>query len=275
MTSGKNEKMENAAPERPEKIFQLLDRVRKGGPVNIRDDQYDYLTIRDAARSYGRRIGLIDIGRFSLFQMESLAKAGIAIYSSDEARADIEELDSVRKACAKAGSFLAYFLNSGLTDGNPPGKIPFPSLKELAERGVYMHVSNRQKKQDGIRLEELSRSCCKGGSWLVYYHHGLLDSFLADLAASGAWIHLSDQGLATEEDLLFFRKLADHGKRLVLFVEKTLPLSFLRDMYRAGIFLFFKTPPIEPGSPRDILEKKAGRKKLKVNAYYISNAFLP
>jgi len=275
MSNEARKKIENTAPETPEKIFRLLDRVRKGGPVNIRDDQYDYLTIMDAARSYGRRIGLIDSGRFSLLQMESIAKAGIAIYSSDEARADIEEIGLIRKACAKGGSFLAFFLNAGLRDEDRQGKIPFPVLKELAESGVYMHVSNRQEKHDGSRLAELSRSCRRGGSWLVYYHHGPLESFLADLAASGAWIHLSDQSLAKDEDFLFFRELAGRGKRLVLFVEKILPASFLRDMYRAGVFLFFKTPPIDPGSPHEILEKKAGRKKLKVKAYYTSYAFLP
>jgi len=275
MTNGIIEKLETAESETPGKIFRLLDLVRKGGPVIIRDDHYDFPTILDVARSHGRRLVLIDSGRFNGIQMESLGRVGVSFYSSDDARTDIEEIGLIRKACSKGGSFLAFFLNAGLDEGDRPGKIPLPLLKRLAEGGVYFHLSNLPKKRDGSPLVELSRCCRQGGSWLVYYHHGSLDPFLHDLAAAGAWIHLSDQSLTGDEDLAFFRELAGHGKRLVLIVESLLPESFLRYVYRAGVYLIFKTPPLEPSSRRAALEKKAGRKSLNFRAYYISTAFLP
>ena len=267
---------ENETPESPEKLFRLLDKVRQSDSAVVRDDQYEFLTFMDAARFRGRHFGLIDSGRFSGLEMESLGRAGVSFYSSDEARTDSEEIVTIRRACAKGGSFLAYFLNGDLAvEQVRQGGIPFPSLIKLAESGVYLHVSNRNGKRDESLLADLGRSCRRGGSWLVYYHHGPLRDDLSGLAETGAWIHLSDRSLGGDEEIALCRELARRSKRLVLIVESIRPAGFLQEMWRAGVFLRFMTPPVEPGSALGVLERKARKKTLDTRAYYISNAFIP
>ncbi len=263
-------------PESPEKIFRLLDKVRESDSAIVRDDQFEFLTFMDAARSGRGHFGLIDSGRFSGYQMELLGREGVSFYSSDEARTDSEEIGSINKACAKGGSYLAYFLNGELAaEGAGQGGIDFPSLVQLAERGVYLHLSNRNGKRDESLLADLGRSCRKGGSWLVYYHHGPLRADLSGLARTNAWVHLSDRSLEGDEEMEQFRKLARRGKRLVLFVERIRSADFLQEMWRAGVFLRFMTPPAEPGSALEALENKARKKTMNPRAYYISNAFIP
>jgi len=267
---------ENETPESPEKLFRLLDKVRQSDSAVVRDDQYEFLTFMDAARFRGRHFGLIDSGRFSGLEMESLGRAGVSFYSSDEARTDSEEIVTIRRSCAKGGSFLAYFLNGELAaEGAGRWGIDFPSLVQLAESGVYMHLSNRNGKRDESLLADLGSSCRKGGSWLVYYHHGPLRVDLSGLARTNAWIHLSDRSLEGEEEMAQFRKLARRGKRLVLFVESIRSADFLQEMRRAGVFLRFMIPPAEPGSALAALENKARKKTMDPRAYYISNAFIP
>ncbi len=158
-----------------------------------------------------------------------------------------------------------------------PGRPPYSILLVLAGDGFILHASNREYARDVLRLSELAEEAHKGGGFLVYYYHGAADAGLVELASRRAKIHLSDK-LLQESDLELMTavlKASRAGRsKLVLYVEKGMPISFLKKLFNAGATLLFKTPPNDRESPMGELERNARRRQLRPGTYYLHTTFL-
>lgn len=264
----------------PEGIFKLLDRTAKGRGMIVRDDQFSFSELLDAARMCCRqrqRFHLIDTGKLSLFELEWLGEAGTDIYTSDEARPKVEELDFLARACARGKAVVAFF-HHGRTEEKAGEQDSLPFLEALAHRGVYLHLSNREKERSLGGLSRLASACRRGDVWLVYYHHGPFAKQIGDLIREGAWVHLSDRSLSSGEA---FSSLAETIKeysgnkpRVVVHIEEGLAAQALLDLERTGAFLLFKTPPSDYRSIVSAIEKRAKKRRLDFRAYYLHTTFL-
>ena len=277
-----NEILKDTNVELPKKAYELLSRAGKGGDITVRDDQYDFPCLLDSVkicRKKGFRFRLIESGKLSLSQLEWLAEAGADLYTSDEARSDFLEMELMKKACRKGGAIFAYFFHGPFESEGKSGSVSFSDLQEMGRIGIYLHCTNRERERDVSRLAELAYACRKGGSWLVYYHHGLLDSSLEEPGRNGAWIHISEQSLRESEDTALVldrvKSALSAGSKLVLHLEKGLDFSLLRGVIRAGVFVLFKSDLFDYRSPFRALEKEARQKKLDFRAYYLYPTFLP
>lgn len=268
--------------ENEEKVFELITQAKKGLELTVRDDQHEFSILLDAAktcRSTGSRFRLIDTGKLSLSEVEWLGEAGADLYTSDEARPKIEELDLLARACSRGKAVVAYFQNGQIVEKSSDGANSLEFLAEIGRQGIYLHLSNREKKRDWSGLVELTSACRQGGAWLVYYHHGPLDEGVGSLARSGGWVHLSDRSLPTPEDVSslaeMIRESCSKGSRFVLHIEKGLAIDNVQNILRAGAFVLFKTPASDSRSRLWELEQKAKKKKLDFRAYYLFTTFLP
>lgn len=279
MANTKNKNSE--AVERQEGFFRLLDRLGEGREMTARDDQFSFAELLDAARTCrrrGRRFRLIDTGRLSLFELEWLGEAGADIYTSDEARGKVEELDFLAKACSR-GKAMVVFFHHGRTEEKAGVGVPLPFLDALAHRGVYIHLSNRERERDLKALARLASACRRGSVWLVYYHHGPVDERLGSLIREGAWIHLSDKSLSSPESIILLTDMIKENSgrkvKVVVHIEDGLVLQAILDLERTGAFLFFKTPPSDYKSALYSIEKRATGRRLDFRAYYLYTTFLP
>jgi len=280
MVEMKNGDTELAAA--PAKVFELLDRAGLGLDVTVRDDQQEFSTLVDGARvcrGNGGRFRLIDTGRLSLFELEWLGEAGADLYTSDEARPRLLELDLLTRACLRGRAAVAYFHHGPITGEGSDGKNSMAFLGEAGRLGIYLHFSSRDKERAPDSLSALAAACRSAGSWLVYYHHGPLNRELGGLAKEGAWIHLSDKDLSSAEDVLLLTEIMREnscGKpRFVLHIEEGLPLQETLDLERTGAFLLFKTPPSDYRSAFRCLEQRVERRRLDHRTYHLYTTFLP
>ena len=275
-----NKKYMNTEPE--DQASELLYSTRKGEDITVRDDLHDFSILLDAvkvARRKGSRFRLIDTGKLDSSQLEWLAKAGADVYTSSEARADFIELELVNKACKTGKATCAYFHHGPFDKEEESGSSSYSGLQDLGRSGIYFHLTNRQEERDGIRLDELAFACLRGGSWLVYYHHGLLELSLDELARSGAWIHATEQIFSGAVDRALVldkvKSALSAGLRFVLHVEKGLDVSLLHDVMSSGAFILFAASLFESQSPLRMLAKKARQRKLDFRAYYIYPNIMP
>jgi len=264
------------------KTYELLDRVRRGRDIVIRDDQFGREALLDAARTArakGIGVSLLDTGRFEASDLEWLIREKVRFYTSDEARPDEAELAALLKACRASRSFLAYLHNGPIGSDSGAGRLPLSALRSLAASGMDIHLSNREHARDLGALAELAESAADGRGYFVYYHHGLLAPGLAELASRGAWLHFSDRSLeagpATEFGLGVIRAAQAAGSRAAVYVQTGLPLSILERLFDAGAVLSFQTPPSDRQSLQKPIERRALRRKLPLRAFYLSTAFLP
>ena len=276
------ESIKDKSLELPKKTYELLSWARKGEDITVRDDQYDFPCLLDSVklcRQRGFRFRLVDSGKLDYIQLEWLAKAGADIYTSDNARTDFSELEIVNRACRRGGAIIAYFHHGSLESDEESRSISFSDLKDMGRIGIYLHLTNRERKRDLSQLNELAYACRKGGSWLVYYLHGSLESSLEELGRNGVWIHISDQSLQELEDPTFVinkvKSVISAGAKLVLHLEKGLDFSLLCKIAKTGTFILFKFSIFDYKSPFRILEKKARKRKLDFRAYYLYTTFLP
>jgi len=187
--------------------YEILSRVKINKCVYVRDDQYEFPLLLDSARTSrkkGHRFGLIDSGKLDCVQLEWLAQEGADLYTSDETRPKAAELIVLNKACKKGAAIMAYFHHRDLETAESENLISFFALKEMGRSGIFIHLSNKEKKRENSFLSELASYCRRGGSWLIYYHHRELFPQLEDLAGNGAWIHVSDRSLKEDRDLTLF-----------------------------------------------------------------------
>jgi hypothetical protein len=264
------------------RTYELLDRIRLGRDIVVRDDQFARETLFDAARearARGIRLSLVDTGRFEPSDVEWLAGEKARFYSSDEARPREDELRRILLACHQAGSFLAYFQNGPLEADPGPGTLPLGAVEGLASSGMDVHLSNRSAAREPGALGRLADAAREGRSFLVYYHHGPLGVGLAGLAARRAWVHFTDRSLpgpaAVELGRETARAAREAGSRAVVTVEKGLALADLESLFEAGAAVLFQTPPPDDASLLRPFERKARRRRLPVRAYYLSTTFLP
>ncbi len=265
-----------------ERAFDLLSLAKEGRDLTVRDDQYDFSVLLDSVkicRQRGSRFRLADSGKLDRFQLEWLGEEGADFYTSDEARADFSELELVNKACNRGRAYVAYFHHGPLELSKEKSRFTFSELQEMGRCGIYLHITNREKPRDLSQLSELAFTCQKGRSWLVYYHHGLLEPSFSELGRNGAWIHVSDQDLPqTENTILFLDQLKAFlaaGVNLVIHLEKGMDLSLFPDVMATGVFVLFKSSLFDYKSPFRILERKAAKRKLDFRTYYLYPGFLP
>jgi hypothetical protein len=264
------------------KTYELLDRVRTRRDLDIRDDQFDFAALLEAAKYAGRRripLSLLDTGRFGLEEMESLAKAGARLLTSDQARPRADEWEILQRACRQGGTHLSVFWNGPLPAASEPAPITFQALADLLGSGLDFHVSDRARPRDTGRLAELAAAAKSGKGYFVLYHAGPLAEGLVAPAANRAWIHFSDASIADAAagvlavDLA--KAAAQAGSRAVVHVERGLGLELLGGLWEAGAALLFRTPPSDDQSRLRPIERKAAKRKLPARAYRLSTAFLP
>ena len=116
-----------------------MDRVRTRQDLVIRDDQFDYDALLDAAGYAGRRripLSLLDTGRFALTELEALAEKGCRILTSDEARPRADEWEILAEACRAGGTRLAAFWNGPLPGARSRGGALRPGSRRPPRRGA-------------------------------------------------------------------------------------------------------------------------------------------
>ena len=264
------------------RTYELLDRVRLGRDIVIRDDQFEAEALRDAAglaRAKGIGVSLLDTGRFDAAQLDWLIREGVRFYTSDDVPRQAQELALILRSAVKAGSFAAYFLNGRMPGESAQTGLSRDELLTLVSDGLDLHLSNQAQARDIAALGELTAAGRAAGSSPVYYHHGPLGDGLAGLAASGAWVHFSDRSLPDELSATTAIAVAGAarraGVRVAVYVETGLPLDILTRMFAAGAAILFLTPPSDYKSLQRPLEQKALRRKLPLRAYWLSTTFLP
>jgi len=263
-------------------IYDLLDRVRMRRDLAIRDDQFDFAALLEAARYADRRgirLSVLDTGRFGLDEVESLAKAGSRILTTDDARPRPGEWEILQEACRRAGTHLAVFWNGPLpaADGSTP--ISLQILEDLLRRGVDLHVSDRTRPRPPEALAALAGPAAKGKAFFVLYHVGPLAAGLVAPAASRAWLHFSDASIEDEAAAALAveisRAASAAGSRAVVHIERGLEIELLEELWNAGAALLFQTPPSDDRSLLRPIERKASRRRLPARAFWLSTAFLP
>ncbi len=261
--------------------FELLDEMRKGSSAVLRDDQSKFEVILDAVRARrgrGSRLSLILTGQLSVPQLEWLGESGADVYASEDSGLGARELVLVNDACGRGGSVLAFHLRGGIDAGERPTGLSFADLKDLGGSGIYLHISNREEKRDFSRLIALAYEAERGGSRLVYYHHGQLDPGLKDLARNGAWIHLSGSSLSETADLNLTLDAVRHSRRagsnLILHIEGGLPPLWLREILDSGAVVLFKIAAEGPGAGSRELERGRRTTGLDFRSYFLYPNFL-
>jgi len=264
------------------RTYELMDRVRTRRDLVIRDDQFDFPALLEAARYADRRripLSLLDTGRFGLEEVESLARAGARILTSDEARPHAEEWEILQEACRAAGTHLSVFWNGPLPAADAATGVTFQSLVDLLGTGADFHISNRAHARDVGTLAGLAAAARKGKGYFVIYHSGPLVASLAEPAAARAWVHFADAAIAdgAGADLAveIARAAAGAGSRVAVHVERGLPLELLERLWAAGAALLFTTPPSDDRSLLRPVEKRAARRKLPARAFHLSTAVMP
>ncbi len=263
------------------RTYELLDRVRLRQDLVIRDDQFGYEPLLDTAK-YARRkrirLSLLDTGRFGLIELETLAREGTRVLTSEEVRPRIDEWKILLEACRGSRTHLSVFWNGPLPAAEGPA-VPRRTLEDLLGRGMDLHISNRKLARDLSLLAELAAAAKAGRGFFVVYHHGPLAPELAGPAGRGAWIHFSDKTAADEAGAAvavdIARAAAEAGARAVVHVETGLPLDRLEALWEAGAVLLFTTPSSDDFSLLRPVERKADRRKLPARAFHLSTAFLP
>ncbi len=268
------------------RTYELLDRVRTRRDLVIRDDQFEFIALLEASQYARRRripLSLLDTGRFGLEEMESLAKAGARVLTSDEARPRADERDVLQRACREAGTHLSLFWNAplpGANAGGDDGPAARLELADLLESGVDFHISNRARPRDPAALAELAAAAKRGRGYFVVYHVGPLAEGLVSPAAARAWVHFADasvgDGPAAAALAVEIAAAADRaGSRAVVHIERGLGLELLGALWEAGAALLFQTPPSDDQSLLRPVEQRAAKRKLPARAFRISTAALP
>jgi hypothetical protein len=247
----------------------------------VRDDQFDFPALLDAvktARRGGARLKLVDSGRLSAAELEWLGEAGADIFTSDRVRPILHELVLIGKAAARGGGAAAYLHHGPFEPGAKEEALSFEALKELGRSGIRIAVSNGGSPRDFDVLDELAAACARGGTRLVYYHHGSCVPDLEPIARAGAWIHVAGAALQNERDVaavcdLARAALARHGN-IVLHIEKAPAPVWLADLFAAGVQVLFQTPPSDYRSPLKPFEIEAARHSPDSRSYYLHPAYM-
>lgn len=274
-----NEEVKNE-PEQ-ENLQSSVDNISGKMDLTFRDDQHDYAWLLDVLRMRkprGNRFRLVDSGVLEGHQIETMVGMGADLYTSDRARNDILELESILMTAKSGGTIVASLLQNEIVSEEEPGFIPLASLANLGRQGLFFHVSNRERDRKLADLSQIAVECCKGSSRLIYYHHGPMTPEFVGLAKEGIWIHVSNKSIQSEDDLFLFLDMTSaarlSGANCVLYVEKEMSLSSLREVVKSPAIVLFKTTPVDFKSPFKPLADEAMKKHLDFRAFYLYSTFL-
>ena len=276
-----NERQEEREPVSLKKASELFSFLKKKQNITVRDDQYDFSTLLDAVRQFRDRryrFRVIDTGRFDPLELEWISGHGADLYTSDETRSNVHDLEFISAASSKGNAFVSYLIN-GKWDVGGEEDLTFSDLMNVGRCGAYLHLTNRQEPRDILQVARLAYNCTQSGSWLVYYHHGPLEKSLLELGRNGAWIHITDQSLEGEESQAMIRDIVlsarSAGSNLVLHWDNGNYFSLLDDIVKAGAVVLFKSTLFDYKSPLKVLEKGIRKKRLDFRAYYLNASVLP
>jgi len=275
-----NERQEEREPASLKKASELFSLLKKKQNITVRDDQYDFSMLLDAVRQFRDRryrFRVIDTGRFDPFELEWISGHGADLYTSDETRSNVHDLELISAASRKGNAFVSYLINGKWDVGEEDPT--FSDLMDVGRYGAYLHLTNRQQPRDILQVARLAYNCTQSGSWLVYYHHGPLEKSLLELGSNGAWIHITDQSLEGEESQAMIRDIVlsarSAGSNLVLHWDNGNNFSLLDDIVKAGAVVLFKSTLFDYKSPLKVLEKGIRKKRLDFRAYYLNASVLP
>ena len=279
MDRNRQEQTETLHQDKNTDLFSLL---QKKQDITIRDDHFGFETILDAIRRFKNkkyRFRLIDTGIFTPFELEWITGQGADLYTSDKIRANVQELELINASSRKGDAVVAYLVSGHLEADTEEAPLTFSNLMDVGQNGLYIHLTNRNKIHDPAHMALLAYSCRKGGSWLVYYHHGPLQESLAEVGGNGAWIHISDQSLGEEKSHSLVKDIIlsarSSGTNLILHWEKGVRFSLLEDVVKSGAVVLFQSALFDYKSPIKALEKEIRRKRLDFRSYYLYPAVLP
>ncbi len=274
-----NEEVKNE-PEQ-ENLQSSVDNISGKMDLTFRDDQHDYAWLLDVLRMRkprGNRFRLVDSGVLEGHQIETMVGMGADLYTSDRARNDILELESILMTAKSGGTIVASLLQNEIVSEEEPGFIPLASLANLGRQGLFFHVSNRERDRKLADLSQIAVECRKGSSRLIYYHHGPMTPEFVGLAKEGIWIHVSNKSIQSEDDLFLFLDMTSaarlSGANCVLYVEKEMSLSSLSEVVKSPAIVLFKTTPVDFKSPFKPLADEAMKKHLDFRAFYLYSTFL-
>jgi hypothetical protein len=168
---------------------------------------------------------------------------------------------------------MAFFIKGAIKAEEESESLQFADIVSLGLRGAYLYTSNKEKERDLSLLNQLAASCCFGKSRLVYYHHGALDPALVEVGRNGAWIHISDKSIQSEEDHPVLKDIVkstrSSGANIVIYLEKKPDYMLFQKVIKAGAHVLFDRIQVDYRSPLKELEQAAARKKLDSRAYYL------
>jgi hypothetical protein len=249
------------------------------GEAVVRDDAADLAGLLDLHRARlraGERLKLIDAGRISVPDLERLAEAGVEIFSSDGARTDPPGPALIASA-ARMGGTTAAFLVDGPFRGAEEGTSPaFEDILNLGRSGMRLAVSNARIARDPEALVRLAEACRAGGTGLIFYNAGPLEA-AAGICRAGAWFHLDAAALGSDNAALAVecaRTAAGAGGGLVLHVFGTIDPDAVADLFDAGAYVQFRTPPSDYRDPRRALEARAARRTAPAEASYLFSGYM-
>jgi hypothetical protein len=262
-----------------ERLFELVDRVRRGRSLVERDDQYGLEAFLDAARaaeSRGARLSVIDTGLFSLNELELLVERKVNLFTSDETGRGPDDLEMLLEASGRSGAFISRLAVRDVPDEASGWSLQ--RLLDLARAGLDIHVSNSEAARDREVLKQLAAASGRRRGFFVYYHHGALTGDLAGLAGRRNWLHCSDRSVNSAEDgeaaVAVAAAFRAAGGRTVVYIERGLELDLLKRLERAGAFLNFLSPPSSRYSLQKAVEERARRTRLPARAFYLTTAYL-
>jgi hypothetical protein len=264
------------------KTYELLDRVRTRQDLTIRDDQFEFAVFLDAA-VYARRrripMTVLDTGRFPAGELESLARKGVRICTSDEARPRPEELELLVRACRASRSSLAFLLEAELPAGAGPRRCPrapwrtsscpawtstFPTVLGSAipaSSRPWRRRAGRGRRSSSIIITGLSR---RSSSVRPRAGPGSISRTAASRTKRRPGWPVPSPGR---------RRPRDRGPSWRSSARWR--LTFWKALWDAGAALRFLTPPGEAGSALGAIERKAGRRKIPPRAVYLSDILFP
>jgi hypothetical protein len=156
---------DNIVADTPEKAFALLSSVTQDPILTVRDDLFEFSLLLDAVKLRRKQreksdFRLVDSGALSLVQVEWLAAEGADIYTNDEVGKNVQELESIRYACKKGDTLLAYLHNAVLV--NDVAKLTdVIHAAHNSGSNLCLHV---ERGTESLLLEDLQ----KAGAFLIF-----------------------------------------------------------------------------------------------------------
>ena len=269
----------DTGPDAIDEGFKLLDAAAKGQNITVRDDQYDYYWIADAAemcRKKGFRFRLMDTGRFEKIDLMWLIDSGLDLYTDDQTRKDFTELEELVRKCKKENSIFTYLHTGTFEKEEESESSVFSGLVTIARIGAYIYVSNRNDETELAAVHHLAGCCREGNTRLVYYHHGPIEPIFEDIGGQGAWIHITDKSI-DREHLELLRDTCQichsNGGGLIVHLEDEVEYDLVEKLIEVKAHVLFLYAQFDYKSPFRELEKRVRKRKYDFRAYYLQHDF--